>query len=116
MRENRPECLFKKSSVSLQEAPVSPLERMLMAMALCNSSDVELKDGELVYSASQPEELALVKALQKFGLKLVAKDLKGRMEFEVSFLGQSRKFRLLHLMDFTSDRKRMSVLIRDEQS
>jgi len=70
----------------------------------------------LVYSASQPEELALVKALQKFGLQLMSKDLKGRMEFEVGFLGQSRKFRLLHLMDFTSDRKRMSVVIRDEQT
>jgi len=72
---------------------------------------VEIIEGKYCYSASQPEELALIKAASAFGIKLVHKDTEGNVEFWVEFLKETRKYKILNVMDFSSERKRMSVLI-----
>ncbi|XP_069505591.1 phospholipid-transporting ATPase IK-like isoform X2 [Ambystoma mexicanum] len=81
-------------------------------LALCHTVMVEKKEGDLVYQAASPDEEALVTASRNLGYVFL-----GRTQdtITVSELGVQRTYDLLALMDFTSVRKRMSVLVRDPE-
>ncbi len=79
-------------------------------LALCHTIVVD-KDGN--FSASSPDELAFVGFA-----KLVGCEFKGSDEdnnFTVDEFGTLRTYQLLDTFEFTSDRKRMSTIIKDEQ-
>lgn len=79
-------------------------------LALCHTIMVD-KDGN--YSASSPDELAFVGFA-----KLVGCEFKGSDEdnnLTVNEFGQEKTYETLDIFEFTSDRKRMSAIIRDQQ-
>jgi magnesium-transporting ATPase (P-type) len=82
-------------------------------LALCHSVIVEVKDGELIYNASSPDELSIVNAAKYFGVTFVERTENGYIL--IQYRGETFKFKLLNLFEFNSDRKRMSVIIRDER-
>lgn len=61
----------------------------------------------LVYQAASPDEEALVVAARELGWVFLSRT---RDFVTVSELGVTRQFQLLALLDFTSQRRRMSVL------
>lgn len=61
----------------------------------------------LVYQAASPDEEALVGAARELGWVFFSRT---RDSVVVSELGVSRQYQLLALLDFTSQRRRMSVL------
>ena len=63
------------------------------------------------YNASSPDELALVNGMRHFGFQFVDRDLDDNMIIE--FRGETLKYKLLHVIEFNSDRKRMSVVVRN---
>lgn len=69
-----------------------------------------------VYNASSPDELALVNGMRHFGFMLSERDEDDNMIIEVNYLGATtiKKYKLLHVLEFTSDRKRMSVVVRTD--
>ncbi|XP_078516479.1 phospholipid-transporting ATPase IC-like [Lissotriton helveticus] len=79
-------------------------------LALCHTVMVDEKEGNLVYQAASPDEEALVTAARNFGYVFVART---QDTITVKELGVERIYNVLALMDFNSDRKRMSVLVRD---
>ncbi|EAY02162.1 phospholipid-translocating P-type ATPase, flippase family protein [Trichomonas vaginalis G3] len=90
-----------------QEATHGPLLPLLINIGICNS--VVLTNNEI--SSESPDEEALVKKAGELNVKLTDKNL----EFTtLSIAGNDEKFRLLTSIDFTSARKRMSVLVRDK--
>lgn len=80
-------------------------------MALCHSIIVEKKEGQIIFNASSPDELALVNAAKLFGAEFIERDDENYLH--IMYKDQDYKFKLLHLCEFNSTRKRMSVLIRD---
>lgn len=83
------------------------------SMAVCHSVITETVEGELVYQGSSPDEIALLNGLKQMGCRFVGRRPK---EVRIEVLGAERVYELLALIEFTSTRKRMSVLVRDETS
>jgi phospholipid-transporting ATPase len=85
------------------------IERFIMHMALCHSIVLDERTGR--YNASSPDELALVNAAKFFGAEFKKRDDENRMIVE--YQGKQRFYRLLNILEFTSTRKRMSVIVED---
>uniref|UniRef100_A0A669D459 Phospholipid-transporting ATPase n=1 Tax=Oreochromis niloticus TaxID=8128 RepID=A0A669D459_ORENI len=81
------------------------LEFMTM-MAICHTAVPEHMDGTIIYQAASPDEGALVRAARNLGFVF-----SGRTPDSV-IVGTEEKYELLHVLEFTSARKRMSVIMR----
>ena len=68
-----------------------------------------LLSGQLNYQAASPDEGALVSAARNFGFVFLART---QNTITISELGTERTYHVLALLDFNSDRKRMSVIGR----
>lgn len=84
---------------------------MLLHLAICHTIVIDERTGK--FNASSPDELALVNAAKFFGAVFVKRDEDNNMI--VSFKGQQFKYKLLNILEFTSARKRMSVVVEDEK-
>ncbi|XP_045063378.1 phospholipid-transporting ATPase IA isoform X4 [Coregonus clupeaformis] len=90
--------------------PTAPVILDFMTMlAICHTAVPEHTDDKIVYQAASPDEGALVRAAANLGFVF-----SGRTPDSVIIqaLGAEEKYELLHVLEFTSTRKRMSVIIR----
>lgn len=88
------------------------LEKFLLHMALCHTIILDERTGR--YNASSPDELALVNAAKFFGAEFLKRDEDNVMQ--INFLGERRQYRLMNILEFTSTRKRMSIIVEDLNS
>ncbi|KAM6107225.1 phospholipid-transporting ATPase IK [Pterocles gutturalis] len=88
------------------------LREFLRLLALCHTVMVEEKGDQLVYQAASPDEEALVLAARNLGYVFLART---QDTITISELGRKKTYKVLAMLDFNSDRKRMSVLVRDPQ-
>ena len=65
--------------------------------------------GQLNYQAASPDEGALVSAARNFGFVFLGRT---QNTITISELGTERTYHVLALLDFNSDRKRMSIIGR----
>ncbi|XP_063815685.1 phospholipid-transporting ATPase IC-like [Pseudophryne corroboree] len=80
-------------------------------LALCHTVMVEKTDGgEIVYQAASPDEGALVTAARNFGFVFLSRT---QSTITISELEKVVTYEVLALLDFNSDRKRMSVIVRE---
>ncbi|XP_039896174.1 phospholipid-transporting ATPase IK isoform X1 [Simochromis diagramma] len=86
--------------------------QFLTALALCHTVMTEWKKQTPVYQAASPDEEALVGAARELGWVFLSR---ARDFIVVSELGITRRYQLLALLDFTSQRRRMSVLVREPE-
>lgn len=88
--------------------------RFLTVMAICNTViPVQSKTGAILYKAQSQDEDALVHAAAKLNMVLVCKN--GNI-LELRFNTSAIQYEVLETLEFTSDRKRMSVVVRDCQN
>ncbi|XP_066840116.1 phospholipid-transporting ATPase IK isoform X4 [Anser cygnoides] len=113
---HRGEKMSYSNDVTLLEAArrdSDPLLReFLRLLALCHTIMVEERGGQLVYQAASPDEEALVLAARDLGYVFLSRT---QDTITISELGVKRTYKVLAMLDFNSDRKRMSVLVRDPQ-
>ncbi|KAL9230570.1 hypothetical protein vseg_005907 [Gypsophila vaccaria] len=111
------ECGDALKDIALLEAAAcgSPdILRFLTVMAICNTViPTQSKSGDIVYKAQSQDEEALVRAAACLHMVLVKKT--GNI-LETNLNGSLRQYELLDILEFTSDRKRMSVVVRDLQN
>ncbi|XP_037626912.1 phospholipid-transporting ATPase IC isoform X2 [Sebastes umbrosus] len=86
--------------------------QFLRALSLCHTVMAEWKEEAPVYQAASPDEEALVGAARELGWVFLSRT---RDFVVISELGVSRQYELLALLDFTSQRRRMSVLVREPE-
>ncbi|XP_041861295.1 phospholipid-transporting ATPase IC isoform X1 [Melanotaenia boesemani] len=84
--------------------------QFVTALALCHTVMAEWKGDTPVYQAASPDEEALVGAARELGWVFLYRT---RDSIVVSELGITCTYQLLALLDFTSKRRRMSVLVRE---
>ncbi|XP_055453587.1 phospholipid-transporting ATPase FetA isoform X3 [Psammomys obesus] len=81
-----------------------------LCLSLCHTVMSEEKEqGELVYQAQSPDEGALVTATRNFGFVFCSRSSETITVIE---MGKTRVYRLLAILDFSNERKRMSVIVR----
>ncbi|XP_044055382.1 phospholipid-transporting ATPase IC isoform X2 [Siniperca chuatsi] len=90
-----------------------PLSRQFFtALSLCHTVMAEWKEEAPVYQAASPDEEALVGVARELGWVFLSRT---RDFIVVSELGVIRQYQLLALLDFTSKRRCMSVLVREPE-
>jgi len=83
------------------------------ALAVCHNVNVSREDGDadkLVYQASSPDEVALVKFAAGVGCELVGRTLSDNTVRTVG--GGEAVYKVLHVFPFTSETKRMGIIVR----
>lgn len=102
------------SNVSQNDMPTRTSQNFdfLMAMALCNTVIVHKKaNDEIEYNAESPDEAAFVKFAAQCGIKLIAREPD---TISIDILGQVRTYKIISILPFDSDRKRMSIVLQQE--
>jgi phospholipid-transporting ATPase len=93
-------------------AQLDKINRFFKILAICHDVIPEKIDGLVKLSASNPDDEALVCAAAYFGYEFC--DRRDRMcVYFNKELGSNEEVELLESIDFSSKRKRMSVIIRD---
>ncbi len=85
-------------------------------MAICHSviPEKNQETGEVIMNSSSPDEAALVN-----GAKFLGAEFSDRTEDNEIILKYNKKiyeYKLLHIFEFNSDRKRMSVVVKDNNN
>ncbi|GAA5813849.1 hypothetical protein MFLAVUS_007336 [Mucor flavus] len=87
------------------------------SLALCHTVIAERSDEEnpdfIEYKAQSPDEAALVATARDLGFVFVRRDSN---KIHVKIKGEDKVFVLLNVLEFNSTRKRMSVIIKPEDS
>ncbi|XP_044189707.1 phospholipid-transporting ATPase IC [Thunnus albacares] len=78
-------------------------------LSLCHTVMAENQDGELVYQAASPDEGALVTAARNFGYVFLSRT---QDTITIREMEEEATYEMLALLDFNSDRKRMSIILR----
>ncbi|PAA79701.1 hypothetical protein BOX15_Mlig025770g1 [Macrostomum lignano] len=88
------------------------LDDFLSILTVCHTviPERDSHDNLLEYSASSPDESALVYAAKDMGYELFERSLDTFVIVKVN--GEMRRFEVLATFEFTSDRKRMSMVVR----
>ncbi|GAA6016553.1 hypothetical protein JCM10207_002838 [Rhodosporidiobolus poonsookiae] len=80
-------------------------------LALCHTVLTSEEDGLLSYKAQSPDEAALVQAAADVGFVFLGRD-KDTLRIQTPHDADVVEFQLLNVLEFTSARKRMSVVLR----
>ncbi|KAE8736382.1 Phospholipid-transporting ATPase 2 [Hibiscus syriacus] len=88
--------------------------QFVTVMAICNTViPIKSKTGAILYKAQSQDEDALVNAAAQLHMVYANKNAN---ILEIRFNGSVIKYELLEILEFTSDRKRMSVVVKDCQN
>ncbi|XP_049277783.1 phospholipid-transporting ATPase ID isoform X5 [Anopheles funestus] len=82
-------------------------------LALCHTVMAEDKNGKLDYQAQSPDEAALVSAARNFGFVFKSR---APNSITIEVMGRTEEYELLSILDFNNVRKRMSVVLRRNNS
>ncbi|KAH6632204.1 hypothetical protein F5144DRAFT_512375 [Chaetomium tenue] len=84
----------------------------ILAMALCHTCLPETKDGKVDFQAASPDELALVRAAQDLGFLVVQRTAQAvTLRITASDGDTDRTYQILDVLEFSSKRKRMSIIV-----
>ncbi|XP_076877504.1 phospholipid-transporting ATPase IA isoform X3 [Brachyhypopomus gauderio] len=87
----------------------SVIREFMTMMAICHTAVPERNGDTIIYQAASPDEGALVRAARQLGFVFSARTPDSVI---VDSLSEEEKYELLHVLEFTSSRKRMSVIMR----
>lgn len=104
------EMVFKKLYFNEQIEENEAVMCTLFGIVLCNSVFPAYHQDVKEFLATSPDELALVRAAEQMQVCLVSKIGKN---VKIDVKGEQKEFEVLEECPFDSDRKRMSVVVRD---
>ncbi|KAI9218609.1 hypothetical protein BC828DRAFT_388135 [Blastocladiella britannica] len=96
--------------------PNSKAREFFLLLALCHTvlpekvTDGDRNETTITYKAQSPDEEALVTAAQSLGITFLNRS---QSNMVVSVLGEIKVYDVLEILEFTSHRKRMTVIVRD---
>ncbi|KAG2281654.1 hypothetical protein Bca4012_050129 [Brassica carinata] len=104
----------------LRESQPNDILQFFRVLAICHTAIPELDEesGKYTYEAESPDEASFLAAAREFGFEFCKRTQSSvfiRERFSSSGQIVEREYKVLNLLDFTSKRKRMSVVVRDEE-
>ncbi|MED6195380.1 Phospholipid-transporting ATPase 10 [Stylosanthes scabra] len=96
------------------------IQKFLRLLALCHTAipEVDEETGKVSYEAESPDEAAFVIAARELGFEFYERTQSSILLRELNSASgkiTERTYKLLNILEFTSARKRMSVIVRDEE-
>jgi len=89
------------------------IREIVLALSICHNVTPVWEDGALEYQASSPDEMAIVKWTKSVGLTLTGRSLTA-LEIATP-LNTTLTYKILHVFPFTSESKRMAIIVRDSE-
>jgi phospholipid-translocating ATPase len=96
------------------DAQAKLLDEFFICLSLCHSVLASVDaEGAVSYKAQSPDEAALVQAAADTGYIFLGRDPGSQvLRMRTPHVSEPKRYELLNLLDFTSTRKRMSVILR----
>ena len=99
--------------IAADDEQAKRIKGFFSVLAICHTVLVEKpEDSEneniIFYRAQSPDESALVTAAKNVGFACLHRN---QNKVEIDFMGTTRTYTILNILEFTSDRKRMSVIV-----
>lgn len=107
--------ILKQNILNKTEKNFEDFDIFLKCLSLCSSVIVEKdENGNIKYHASSIDEKALLNGARYLGYIFLGKDNEGNFLLEIN--EKIQKFVMLNVIEFDSERKRMSVIVKDLQT
>jgi phospholipid-translocating ATPase len=101
-----------RTNMSGRPGQAASIIEFFTLLAVCHTVLVDTGDSnQIKYKSQSPDEEALVDAAKNNGFTFLRRI---DNQVEVDIMGQTKKFTILNALEFNSDRKRMSVIVRKE--
>ena len=84
-----------------------------MHLAVCHTVVIDKVKG--VYNAASPDEQALTEGAKDQGFEFIGRETDNVIVVKDNF-GYKLRFKVLNVLEFNSTRKRMSVIVRNQQT
>ncbi|CAG7734664.1 unnamed protein product [Allacma fusca] len=98
--------------LSSNHATSADIHEFLSLLAVCHTVIPERESGELIYHAASPDERALVYGASRLGYVF---ETRTPSYVIIKANGVDAKYEVLNLLEFTSTRKRMSVVVKSPE-
>ena len=98
-------------SKSPKEKIVNYIDEFWKALALTNECIVKEEKGEIRYMGTSPDDLELVKAASNQGYKLIETSINTKT---IRIGDKDYSYEVLKVLGFSSERKRMSIIVKDK--
>ncbi|KAF7403429.1 hypothetical protein HZH68_006223 [Vespula germanica] len=85
------------------------LHDFMIMLSVCHTVIPEKIDNRIIYHAASPDERALVDGARKYSYVF---DTRTPAYVEIIALGERQRYEILNVIEFTSARKRMSIIVR----
>ncbi|XP_006338563.1 probable phospholipid-transporting ATPase 8 isoform X1 [Solanum tuberosum] len=97
------------------------IQKFFRVLAICHTviPDVNKKTGEISYEAESPDEAAFVIAARELGFQFFERTQNRITLHELDHQSGKmvdRSYQLLHVLEFSSSRKRMSVIVKNAEN
>ncbi|XP_022775523.1 probable phospholipid-transporting ATPase 8 [Durio zibethinus] len=96
------------------------IQKFFWVLATCHTVvPGETKSGDIIYEAESPDEAAFVIAAREVGFQFFARNQTSIKLHEIDPGNREkvdRVYKLLHVLEFSSARKRMSVIVRNPEN
>ncbi|MBA0848042.1 hypothetical protein Goshw_027285 [Gossypium schwendimanii] len=103
----------------LNEPHGDVIQKFLRLLAICHTAipEVDEETGRISYEAESPDEAAFVVAARELGFEFYERTQTSisLYEFDLSGKKVERSYKLLNILEFSSSRKRMSVILQNEE-
>ncbi|KAH1131317.1 hypothetical protein J1N35_002695 [Gossypium stocksii] len=103
----------------LNEPHADVIQKFLRLLAICHTAipEVDEETGRISYEAESPDEAAFVVAARELGFEFYERTQTSISLYEFDLFGKKveRSYKLLNILEFSSSRKRMSVILQNEE-
>ncbi|CAL5197273.1 unnamed protein product [Lathyrus oleraceus] len=96
------------------------IQKFFRLLAVCHTAlpEVDKETGNVLYEAESPDEAAFVIAARELGFEFYKRTQTSLSTYEldpVSGKKMERVYKILNVLEFNSSRKRMSVIVKDDE-
>ena len=107
--DNNP--FLKKETSDINDEEFDYIHEFWKALSLTNECMIKEDKGQIRYMGTSPDDLELVKIASFQGYKLIETSLNTKI---IRVSGKDYSFEILKVIGFSSERKRMSIIVKDQ--